>query len=151
MPGLVPALAQLIAPHATSIAMPTDAVCCVAASAGSYELRVAPLASVKVRGRLSDAAVACVLQAVASASGIASGISAVKLVRYSASASQCRALVEGLQRASVAAIELSCKRGVVGPDGVATKAKLSWRLRSGGEAVEVDVGGIATSLSTSDV
>lgn len=146
VPGVAQAVAQLSARQVLSVAMPSDAVCCAAATAGAVELRVAPLASVKVRGRVSDAAVSCVLDAVNAAGGIAS----VKLVRYVATGAQCAALVGGLVRASPPTIELACKREVAGPDGATSKAKHAWLLRRDGVGVERDVSSIVEALRTVD-
>lgn len=129
IPGLREALVELRgATRAVSVAMPSDAISCAAAAAGRLGLQMAGLVSVKLRGRLSDAAVACVLGALHAVPRIY----AVKLVRHQADAAHCEQLVAGLLRCDSPALQLACKRKPALGAAPGGSSKHSWELRRDG-------------------
>ena len=125
------ALRDLRTPNSVSIVklpLPSDAVCCAAAAAGEWPIRVGPVAGIKVRGRLSDKAVALVLHTVRTVPTVGK----ISLVRYETDSAAAALFVPGLCDAAVgrsASLDVNVVKKTI--DG---KLKQSWHLAGGDSA-----------------
>lgn len=128
--------AALTGQREVRLPVPPDAVCCAGAGAGGITLRIAATDGIKLRGRLSAAAVG---RAVAAAGALPAGPPRrVAVVRHTADADGAAALVGGLAAAAPArGMQLVCKReddAAAAPTvtGKPRKEKRSWALRPDG-------------------
>lgn len=129
---------------AASLPLPSDAVCCAAATGGDWRVRTGPVTGLKLRGRLSPAAARLVAHVATAAPTLA----AVTVVRHTATPSDAAAFVAGLRavaRAHGSALALTVKRAA--PGGGKTVHK--WAL-AGAPADAGEDAAVAAALATSE-
>jgi hypothetical protein len=96
-----------------SLPLPSDAVCCAAATGGDWRVRTGPVTGLKLRGRLSPAASRLVLHVASTAPTLG----AITVVRHTATPAHAVSFVAGLRavaRARGSTVALTVKRAAAG-------------------------------------